>query len=410
MPPICFYFQVHQPKRIRRFSIFDIARNIPYFNHKEEGSNLDNAWILRKVSAKCYVPTNRLLLKLIQKYPSFKVSFSLSGVFLEQLEENEPGVLKSFQDLVATGNVEILGETYYHSLSFLYSREEFREQVLLHKKKIFDLFGVVPKVFRNTELIFNNEVALEAEKLGFLGVIAEGADRILEWRSPNFVYAPQGTSNIKLLLKNYKLSDDIAFRFGSRDWSEFPLTSSTFASWVNAVGKDAHSVNLFMDYETFGEHQWEDTGIFSFLENLPKDVFSNGGSFVTPTEVSQAHVPVSSLDIPDYVSWADIERDLSAWRSNEMQFDALRTVYGLEKSVVTLADENLLHDWRLLQTSDHFYYMCTKWFADGDVHKYFNPYETPYDAYLAFMNAIKDMKVRVHAEHKKNEHKIPVRK
>jgi len=396
--------------RVKRYRIFDIGLDRQYFNDNSD-SNLNNRKILKKVSGKCYLPANRKILGLLNRYPNFKVSYSLSGVFLDQLEQNEPEVLKSFCDLANTGQVEFLNETYYHSLAFLYSKGEFREQVKKHQKRIKDLFGLIPEVFRNTELIYNNDVAKEAEDLGFKAILAEGADHILDWRSPNFVYKPEGSRNISLLLKNYKLSDDIAFRFGSRDWSEFPLTAEKFANWISGHNGAGQIINLFMDYETFGEHQWEDTGIFNFLEALPYEVFKNpDNDFVTPSEAADRFKPVAELNVPHFVSWADIERDLSAWRSNEMQENALKAIYDLERPVYASGDEELAEDWRRLQTSDHFYYMCTKWFADGDVHKYFNPYNSPYEAFISYMNVLNDLKLRIKEADKKHEYRVTIRK
>lgn len=395
MPAVCLYFQVHQPFRVKRYSIFQVGKDSNYF-HDDTDDRLSNRKILEKVSNKCYLPTNKVLLDLIKKYPKFKISFSLSGVFLEQLELFAPHVLESFQQLVATGKVEILSETYFHSLSFLFSKDEFHEQVEMHRNKVKVLFGQQPRVFRNTELIYNNDLAREIEQMGYEGIITEGADHTLLWRSPNFLYRPKGTNSIKLLLKNYKLSDDIAFRFSSKEWAEWPLTGEKFASWVNNVNGNGEIINLFMDYETFGEHQWEDTGIFEFLKVFPKEILKHkDNSFVTPTEAVRKFNPVGELDIPYFISWADVERDLSAWLSNPMQHDAIRKLYALEHLIKTSGDEQLLADWRKLQTSDHFYYMCTKWFADGDVHKYFNPYESPYDSFISFMNVMHDLRLRL---------------
>ena len=401
MPSVCFYFQVHQPFRIKHYRIFDVGRENPYFNDSSE-SDLNNQRILEKVARKSYLPANRTILELIKKYPKFKVSYSLSGVLLEQLEKFSPETLKSFQDLAKTGNVEFLSETYYHSLSFLYSPEEFRTQVKMHKKKIKELFGQEPKVFRNTELIYNNSLAVEIERMGYKGILAEGADHILGWRSPNFLYKPKGTKKLSVLLKNYRLSDDIAFRFSSRDWKEYPLTAPKFAHWVGAVNGNGNVVNLFMDYETFGEHQWEDTGIFEFLRHLPGEILKHpDNDFVTPSEAIERFEPVSELDVHNFVSWADIERDLSAWLSNPIQHDAIRKLYDLEKSVLGSKDKKLIEDWRKMQTSDHFYYMCTKWFQDGDVHKYFNPYDSPYEAFISFMNALSDLRIRATSNNSK---------
>ncbi len=394
MSSICFYFQVHQPLRIKKYGIFNIGDS-EYFNHKGEG-NLNNLTVLNKVAKKCYLPANKVLLELLKEHPEFKVSFSFSGVFLEQCARFYPEVLDSFIELTETGRVEILSETYYHSLAFLYSREEFRRQVNLHKNLVKELFGQEPKVFRNTELIYNNDIAEEAEKMGFEGILSEGADHILGWRSPNFLYRPKKCKNISVLLKNYKLSDDIAFRFGEKSWSEFPLTSEKFGHWISEHNGSSEIINLFMDYETFGEHQWEDKGIFKFLRSLPQEILKHPDNrFVTPSEAVSLHKSVGEIDVPDYLSWADVERDLSAWRSNEMQHDSLERVYGLEEFVKKKNDKKLLDIWGKLQTSDHFYYMCTKWFADGDVHKYFNPYESPYEAFISFSSVLNDLEIRL---------------
>lgn len=391
---ICFYFQVHQPLRVKRYRIFDVGHDHNYFNDTG-GSDLNNAKVLRKVAAKSYLPMNALLLHLLQKHPEFKVSFSFSGVVLDQFQMYAPDVLLSFKKLVDTGRVEILDETYYHSLAFLHSFREFREQIRAHRKKVEEVFGVTPTVFRNTELIYRNDIAKEIYRLGYKGMLAEGADHILSWRSPNFLYSAKDVP-LPLLLKNYKLSDDIAFRFGARWWEEYPLTAEKFARWIEAHHGSGEIINLFMDYETFGEHQWEDTGIFEFMRHMPTELLKHPDNrFVTPSEAVSRLSPVGELDVPNYVSWADIERDLSAWRSNPIQHDALRAVYGLEEKVRESRDETLLEDWRRLQTSDHFYYMCTKWFTDGDVHAYFNPYKSPYEAFISYMNALQDLSIRI---------------
>jgi alpha-amylase len=400
MASVCFYFQVHQPLRVKRYRFFDITRDHEYFVTQED--RLDNEKILRKVANKCYLPTNELLLKMLKKYPQFKASFSISGIALEQFQLYYPEVIESFKKLIDTDRVEILSETYYHSLSFLYSEQEFKKQVQLHKDLIKKVFGVKPEVFRNTELIFSNEVAQEVEKMGYKGILAEGADFILGWRSPNFVYRPKGTKKIKLLVKNYKLSDDIAFRFSNKQWEEYPLTAPKFSKWVSQINGSGELVNLFMDYETFGEHQWEDTGIFKFMEILPRYILQHpDNDFVTPSEAIKKYEAKDELDYPHFVSWADTERDLSAWLSNPIQHDAMKHIYSLEKDVLKTKDKKLITDWRRLQTSDHFYYMCTKWFADGDVHKYFSPYESPYEAFISYMNAVQDLRLRVANKSKK---------
>jgi alpha-amylase len=389
MASVCFYFQVHQPYRLRDYTIFDNGTD--YFDEAK------NAEICRKVASKCYLPTNQLLLELIEKYQGkFRVAFSTTGTVLEQFQQYMPAVLDSFQRLAATGCVEFLSETYYHSLSFLYSREEFVEQIDAHRRLIRDLFGQNPRVFRNTELVYNNSLAETIEQIGgFDAIIAEGADHILGYRSPNFVYRPPNCGSLKLLLKNYRLSDDIAFRFSNRDWSEWPLKADKFSSWVNSVNGNGFVVNLFIDYETFGEHQWQDTGVFEFMRHLPQEVLKHpDNDFKTPSEVAEAYEAVDAVDVPELVSWADTERDLSAWLGNPMQQNAIEELYRLEHIVKKLSDIDILTSWRRLQTSDHFYYMCTKYFADGDVHKYFNPYDSPYDSFINFMNVLDNLKFR----------------
>ena len=391
MAAVCFYFQVHQPYRLRHYTFFDIGADAFY---EDEDANCD---ILLKVARKCYLPMNALLLSLIRRHEGrFKVSFSLSGTALDQFVAYAPELIQSYRELVATGCVELLSETYNHSLAFLYSPEEFREQVRLHDDRIEELFGVRPTVFRNTELIYNNALARTVEDMGYAAILAEGADHVLGWRSPNYVYRPTGCGKLKLLLKNYRLSDDIAFRFSDRNWPEFPLTAEKFAHWAGTAALSGDLINLFMDYETFGEHQWEASGIFQFMEALPDRLLRLPGfRFVTPSEAAATHEPVAELDVHNFMSWADAERDLTAWLGNDMQHDAIETVYRMEERVKARRDDGLLRTWRRLQTSDHFYYMCTKWFADGDVHSYFNPYGSPYDAYINYMNVMADFALRL---------------
>ncbi|OGM11849.1 alpha-amylase [Candidatus Woesebacteria bacterium RBG_16_34_12] len=395
MPAVCLYFHVHQPLRIKKYRIFDVGSDHEYFNETSD-SNLNNHKVLEKIVNKSYLPTNKILLDLLKKYRNFKVSFSMSGILIEQLEKYFPEVLESFKKLVATRKVEILSETYHHSLAFFYSISEFENQVEEHKKLVKKIFKVNPKVFRNTELAYNNNLAIWAEKKGYKAILAEGWDSFLGWRSANFIYKPIGTKKILLLLKNYKLSDDIAFRFSEKSWNEWPLTANKFASWVSALNGNGQIINLFMDYETFGEHQWVDKGIFEFLKAFPGEILKHPDNFfVTPSEAAEIFKPLDTVDVPYIVTWADTERDLSAWTGNSIQSSAIDFIYKLEDKVLSTKDLDLLKDWRKLQTSDHFYYMCTKWFADGDVHKYFNPYESPYDAFISFMNAAKDLELRV---------------
>jgi len=391
---IVIYLHVHQPFRIKHYTVFDIANDHQYFNSTED-NNTNNTKIINKVAEKSYLPTNHLLLNLLKKHPEFKISLSITGTVLEQFEMYTPEVLESFQKLVATGRVEIVTETYYHSLAFFYSPDEFIRQVNMHQDKIYQLFGQRPQVFRNTELAYNNDLARWADVAGFKGILAEGWDNVLNWRSPNFVYEPVNTNGIKLLLKNYKLSDDIAFRFGNRDWSEWPLTAEKFCHWISE-DHNATNVNLFMDYETFGEHQWEHTGIFQFFEKLPEEwLKTEGHTFMTVSEVIDNFPAVDKIDMPYTVTWADTERDLSAWLGNGMQQNSIKALYDLEKNILASNDLDLIADWRKLQTSDNFYYMCTKWFNDGDIHAYFSAYSTPYIAYMNFMNVINDLRSRL---------------
>jgi len=418
MTAICLYFQVHQPCRLKRYTAFDIGRDHDY---EDRGENLR---LLEKVAEQCYLPANALLQSLIRKHEGqFRAAFSISGVLLDQLTTYRPDVLESFQLLADTGCVEFLNETYYHSLSFLFSRDEFRAQVSSHRRKVKELFGQDGKTFRFTELIYSNDLAREAERLGFDVILAEGAEALLGDRSPNRVYrasgneggfgdgagdgsgdevekgAEAGDGRIKLLLRNYRLSDDVSFRFSNRDWREYPLTAGKYAHWIHGENGAGTVVNLFMDYETFGEHQWADTGIFHFLEELPGEILKHRDFvFATPAEIARSFAPLDSIDAPELSSWADTERDLTAWLGNAMQQDAAGTLYGLEGEVKAVKNDELLESWRKLQTSDHFYYMCTKWFADGDVHKYFNPYPSPYDAYINYMNILDDLSKQVNKE------------
>ena len=385
MNSVCFYFQVHQPFRLANFSFFDRSPECAFFDEDLNGA------IARKVADKCYLPANETMLRMIEAHHgAFKIAYSISGVALEQFEKYTPEVIDSFRRLVDTGCVELLSETFYHSLSALYSEQEFREQVQLHREHIRRLFGVTPGVFRNTELIYDDRIGRMVSDMGFDGVIAEGADDILGWRNPNFVYnvADRPTA---LLVKNYKLSDDIAFRFSNQGWGEFPLTAEKFSNWVHRYSGNGHLINLFMDYETFGEHQWESTGIFNFLEHLPSRVFDHPDwGFCTPSEAIAKYPSAGPLYYPRLTSWADEDRDITAWRGNEMQVRALDATYALSELVYATGDPVILDAFRKLQTSDHFYYMCTKWFADGDVHAYFSPYESPYDACIRFRNVLRD--------------------
>ncbi len=403
MPSICFYFQVHQPYRMRPYRVFDIGTDETYFDDKL------NREVCRKVADKCYLPTNKTMLELIKKHPgAFKISYAISGITLEQFAEYTPEVLDSFKALAATGQVEFVAETYYHSLSALFNGDEFRSQVKKHVDSIKHYFGVTPTTFRNTELIYSNGIADMVEDMGFKTMLTEGPDHVLDWRSPNFVYEPWNGRGMKLLLKNFKLSDDIAFRFSQKSWKEWPLTTEKFAKWVHSINGSGDTVNLFMDYETFGEHQWADTGIFDFLRHLPEAIWQNSEfDFALPSEVATKYPPIGKVDIPDAISWADLERDTSAWLGNPLQDSTIEWVYRLGTAVLETEDEHLIHQWRKLQTSDHFYYMCMKHWEDGDVHKYFSCYDSPHEAYVIMNNVLTDLEIKLEDTPKKKVHEAP---
>ena len=388
---ICLYFQVHQPARLRLYRFFDIGKDSHYYD------DFANRTILRRVAQKCYLPMNALLLELIEANKgAFKVAFSISGTVLEQFDRYAPEVLESFRKLAQTGHVEFLSETYYHSLAALASEAEFKHQVLKHKEAIEHYFGVTPKTFRNTELIYSDAIGEMVYEMGFKTMLTEGAKHVLGWKSPNFVYTGAQAPGLKLLLKNSGLSDDIAFRFSDRTWSDWPLTSEKYLSWVKAAAQNEDIVNLFMDYETFGEHQKAASGIFEFMRALPAAVIADGEfEFVTPSQAAKKHRPVGELDVFDPISWADEERDVTAWLGNELQNDAFNKLYDQTEKLGLLNDEALWADFGHLQESDHFYYMCTKFFSDGAVHKYFNPYDTPYEAFINYMNVLSDFILRV---------------
>ena len=386
---ICLYFQVHQPTRLRLYRFFDIGKDSHYYD------DYTNRTILRRIAKNCYLPMNELLLDAIKAGKGeFKVAFSISGTALEQFDRYAPEVLDSFKALAETGCVEFLCETYYHSLASLGSKAEFEHQVLKHKNAIEQYLGVTPKVFLNTELIYSNSIGSMVYEMGFGTVLTEGACHIMGWKSPDYVYNNDFHPDQKLLLRNYGLSDDIAFRFSDRGWNEWPLTAEKYLGWLKQA--DGEIVNLFMDYETFGEHQGADCGIFDFMKALPGAVISDGTlEFVTPSEAAAKHESIGDLSVMEPISWADEERDLTAWLGNELQQDAFNKLYGLQEKLSILGDPDFWSDYGHLQESDHLYYMCTKFFSDGEVHKRFNPYDTPYEAFINYMNVLSDFIIRV---------------
>lgn len=390
MKSICFYFQVHQPFRYRRYRFFDIGNDHYYYD------DYANESILRKVADRCYLPANQMMLELIKKHKGkFKVAYSISGLALEQFELYAPEVLDSFRALADTGHVEFLSETYSHSLVSMKNNDLFRQQIQEHDRLIEKYFGQKPTVFRNTELIYSDEIGELIADMGYKAMITEGARHILGWKSPNFLYVNAINPRLKVLMRNFKLSDDLAFRFSNQGWNEYPLTAEKYVGWLKSMGKD-EIFNIFLDYETFGEHQSAETGIFKFMEQLPDAVFKNSKiTFATPSEIAAKFQPVSIVSVPLPISWADEERDLSAWLGNELQDEAFNKVYELAGRMSRVTDSAMIKDWNYLQASDHFYYMCTKFFSDGEVHKYFNPYESPYEAFINYMNVLSDFKLRL---------------
>lgn len=402
---LCLYFQVHQPIRLRKYHFFDIGKNHDYYD------DFANRSITRKVAERCYLPANRMMLDLIAKYgKNFKVSFSISGMAIEQFRMYAPEVIESFQALAATGCVEFLAETYSHSLASVVDEGEFKKQIKEHSDLMKELFGAKPVTFRNTELVYSDEIGDLVARMGYKTMLTEGAKHVLGWKSPNYVYTNSVNPKLKLLLKNFRLSDDIAFRFSDRSWGEWPLTADKYASWLdNAEGE---IVNLFMDYETLGEHQLAETGIFDFFASLPEKIFATQHfEFLTPKEAGEKHQPVAPLHVPYPISWADEERDLTAWLGNELQNEAFEELYKVRNRVYAAKQEELLQDFDRLQASDHFYYMCTKLFSDGAIHQYFTPYDTPYEAFINYMNVLSDFLLRVEQTSDKTKAvKAPVEK
>ena len=391
MKTVCLYFQVHQPWRLKKYRFFNMGKDHNYLD------DLLNRSIMQKVARQCYLPMNALLLKLIRENEGrFRCSFSITGTAIEQFRAFAPEVLASFKELAATGCVEFLAETYSHSLASLASKEDFAQQVKLHTETIRNEFGLQPTAFRNTELIYSDDIGAAVAEMGFHTMLAEGAKHVLGWKSPNFVYANAIDQRMRLLLRNYKLSDDIAFRFSDRGWDQWPLTAGKFAGWLASEETPGEVINLFMDYETFGEHQTADTGIFEFMKALPEALLTTGDlEFATVSEAATKYQPVSVLHCPHTMSWADEERDVTAWLGNELQNEAFSKLYALKEKIAQLNNPDFDYVWNFLQTSDHFYYMATKWLSDGDVHSYFNPYDSAYDAFINYMNVLSDFIIEV---------------
>ena len=393
MKAICFYFQIHQPFRLKTYRFFDIGNDHYYYD------DFANDDIITRIARRSYLPANEMLLDMIKTHgKKFKVAFSISGSALEQLEQYVPEFIDSMKELAATGCVEFLSETYAHSLASLQDPEEFVAQVKAHEQKIYQLFGQHPKVLRNTELIYDDDIAAMVAGMGYKGMITEGAKHILGWKSPNYVYNAASAPKLKLLLKNSKLSDDITFRFSNSEWASYPLTADKYLDWIAALPQEEQVVNLFMTYETFGELQVRETGIFEFMKALPRFAAERGIEFWTPSEVISKLKPVDMLSVLHPISWADEARDTSAWLGNGLQQEAVNKLYSVAERVRLSGDRRLLLDWNYLQASDHFFYMCTKHSSDGSVHSHFSPYDSPYTAFTNYMNVLSDFIIRVESQ------------
>lgn len=392
MIDVVFYFQVHQPYRLKKLRPKDKIRRLDYWDTPL------NKLVAERVAERCYLPMNQVLLDAIERTDGqFRCAFSLSGTVIRQLRDWVPEALDSFVALAETGSVEFLCETSQHGLPAVGDPEEFAAQVEIQRTTVTELFGR-PTTFRNTELILDNTICKQVEGLGFDCMLGEGADRLLDWRSPQVPYRPRGCDRLKLLLRSYSLSDDIAFRFSNRKWPGYPLFADTYADWLHDVPPPAQFVGLFMDYETFGEHQSEQTGILEFMRHLPEQVLENKSfRFRTPAQVCSEREAVQELDIHTPVSWADEERNLSAWLGNPMQRAVHDRLYAMRADVLRASEKKpeLLQHWRELTTSDHVYYIATKHHSDAEVHDYFSPYDSPHAAFVTAMTAIDDLQAHV---------------
>lgn len=399
MKTVCLFFQVHQPFRHKRYHFFDIGTDHYYYD------DFTNESIMNKIAVKSYLPTNKLLLTLANQLgDKFKVSFSITGQALDQFQLYAPEVIDSFQKLVKTGCVEFLSETYSHSLSSLKDKTIFEEQVKLHDKKIFDLFGLQPRVFRNTEMIYSDEIGAHVADMGYSAMLTEGAKQVLGWKSPNYLYVNAINPRLKILMRNFKLSDDIAFRFADTNWADYPLTADKFVNWLEKIDPKDEVVNLFLSYEAIGDRQAKETGIFDFIESLLVKIVKHPAlKLATPSEMIEELQPISRVSVPNPISWADEERDLTAWLGNSMQKEAFGKLYKLSAQIRKCTDEDLLKDWNYLQVSDHFYYMSTKFFSDGKDHSYFNPFDSPFEAFVNYMNVLSDFKIRINSLVPENE-------
>ena len=394
MKAICFYFQIHQPFRLKRYRFFDIGNDHYYYD------DFANDDIITHIAQRSYIPAAETLLRMIEESNGrFRCAISISGVALEQCERYVPEFVDLLKKLADTGKVEFLAETYAHSLSSLTDYDEFISQVKVHNEKLHEMFGVKPKVLRNTELVYCDEMAPVIASMGYKGVITEGAKHILGWKSPNYIYSAASAPKLKLLLKNDKLSDDIAFRFSNTEWDAYPLTADKYIDWIASTPTEEQIVNLFMNLETFGGMQSRETGIFQFLEALPRFAAERGIDFLTPSDAVAKLKPVGELSVLHPISWADEARDTSAWLGNKLQNEAFNKLYSVAERVRLCDDRRLKQDWYYLQASDHLFYMSTKNLADGVVHSHFSPYETPFQAFTNYMNVLSDFIVRVEEQY-----------
>ena len=387
MKTICFYFQIHQPFRLRRYRFFDIGNNHYYYD------DFQNEEIFHRISEKCYLPANRAIMEMIRKSGGkFKVAFSISGTSLEQMEIYAPEVIDSFRELAGLGCVEFLAETYAHSLASIGDPEEFKAQVRMHTEKVKALFGVEPKVFRNTELIYSDDISELVYELGFEGMLTEGAKHVLGWKSPNYVYASAIRPQLKLLLKNDRFSEDLSIRFDDHSWKEYPLTADKYISAISATAEGEKIINAFMNYEVLGSMHAADTGIFDFFKALPQYAERNDITFSLPSEIFAQTRPVDSISVPYPMSWVDEEKDCSSWLGNVLQQEAFRKLNEISERVRLCENRRIKQDWIYLQSSDHLYYMSTKHY------NLFSPYDNPYDAFNNYMNVLSDFILRVEAQ------------
>lgn len=385
---ICLHFQLHQPVTLIKYHFFDIGKNSDYYD------DFANRSALKKMAENCYLPASRMMLDLIKKYDGeFKISLSVSGLMLELLQHYTPEVIDIVRELVATGCVEMTVQPYSHSLSSVTDKEEFISQVKRHDTLIRELFGTIPQTFCNTELIYSDEIGETVASLGYKAVITEGAKHVLGWKSPNFLYTNSINPKLKLLLRNSSLSNDINERFTDTSWSEWPLTADKYALWLRAAEQNDEIITLVIDYNQLVEHNHKKSGIFDFFWHLPEKLIPHNFRFMTPTEIASEYQPVASLFVPYPISAVDEERDLTPWMGNELQTEAIEVLYKLKKDIDELNYDILTRDFNCLQDSHYFLYMCTKLFTDKKVRE--TPYDTPYEAFINYMNILSDMEIRV---------------